>query len=101
MATLGFRVVKTVGTHITTLTPSKAFCASLAATGTVVTATQLGLPVSTTHTLVGALIGVGIASGIQSISLQTVKRIIVAWLITLPVTSMLAALLIIILPVFI
>ncbi len=101
MATLGFRVVKTVGTHITTLTPSKAFCASLAASGSVVTATQLGLPVSTTHTLVGALIGVGIASGIQSISVQTVKRIIVAWLITLPVTSMLAALLIIILPVFI
>lgn len=101
MATFGFRVVKTIGIHITALTPSKAFCASLTASGTVVIATQFGWPVSTTHTLAGAIIGVGIASGMQSISVRTVKRIIVAWLITLPATSMLAALLIIILPVFI
>lgn len=101
MATFGFRVIKTIGTCITRLTPSKAFCASLAASGTVVMATQFGFPVSTTHTLVGAVLGVGIASGIESISIQTVKQIVIAWLITLPVTSLLAALLFFILPVII
>jgi len=79
-----------------------AMLASLLATSFWLTfASAKGWPVSTTHTLAGAIIGVGIASGMQSISVRTVKRIIVAWLITLPATSMLAALLIIILPVFI
>ncbi len=101
MLTFGFRVIKTIGTGITALTPSSVFCASMAAAGTIVLATQLGFPISTTHTLVGALLGVGFANSIQSIHGKTLKQIVMAWLITLPVTSILAAILIIVFPLFV
>jgi PiT family inorganic phosphate transporter len=75
----------TVGRAITELTPSRGFAAELAAAGTVVIASGTGLPISTTHTLVGAVLGVGLARGIGAINLSVVGKIILSWIVTLPV----------------
>ena len=85
LGTLGYRVMMTVGRAITELTPSRGFAAELAAAGTVVVASGTGLPISTTHTLVGAVLGVGLARGIGAINLGVVGKIILSWIITLPV----------------
>ena len=85
LAMLGFRVMMTVGRAITELTPSRGFAAQLAAAGTVVIASGTGLPISTTHTLVGAVLGVGLARGIGAINLGVVGKIILSWIVTLPV----------------
>ena len=85
LAMLGFRVMMTVGRAITELTPSRGFAAELAAAGTVVIASGTGLPISTTHTLVGAVLGVGLARGIGAINLGVVGKIILSWIVTLPV----------------
>ena len=74
-----------VGRAITELTPSRGFAAELAAAGTVVIASGTGLPISTTHTLVGAVLGVGLARGIGAINLKVVGKIILSWIVTLPV----------------
>ncbi len=84
LATYGFKVMATVGKKITELTPSRGFAAELGAAATVVAASGIGLPVSTTHTLVGAVLGVGIARGIAAINLRVVGTIFMSWLITLP-----------------
>jgi PiT family inorganic phosphate transporter len=91
LATLGYKVMKTIGTRITQLTPSRGFCATLAAAATVVLASRTGLPVSTTHIAVGAVIGVGLARGVGAIDLRVVGAIAVSWVITLPVGGVLAA----------
>ena len=85
LATLGYKVIETVGRNITELTPSRGFAAELAAATTVVLASGTGLPISTTHTLVGAVLGVGLARGIAAIDFSVVGRIIVSWIVTLPV----------------
>ena len=82
---LGYRVIETVGKNITELTPSRGFAAELAAATTVVLASGTGLPISTTHTLVGAVLGVGLARGISSVNAGVVGRIFLSWIITLPV----------------
>ena len=87
---LGYRVIETVGRNITELTPSRGFAATLAAATTVVLASGTGLPISTTHALVGAVLGVGMARGISAINASVVSRIIMSWVITLPVGSALA-----------
>ncbi len=92
LATLGYRVIQTIGTGITELTPSRGFCATLAAAATVVLASRTGLPVSTTHIAVGAVIGVGLARGIGAIDLRVIGGIVVSWVITLPAGGLLAAL---------
>lgn len=92
LAMLGRKVMATVGTGITALTPSHGFAAELGAAGTVVLASGLGLPISTTHTLVGAVLGVGLARGIAAINLQTVRTIFVSWIVTLPAGACLAIL---------
>lgn len=84
LATLGYRVIATIGKKITELTPSRGFAAELAAAATVVMASGLGIPVSTTHTLVGAVLGVGIARGIGAIDLKVVGTIFTSWVVTLP-----------------
>lgn len=84
LATYGFRVMATVGRKITMLTPSRGFAAELGAAATVVTASATGLPISTTHTLVGAVLGVGFARGIAAINLRVVGNIFMSWLVTLP-----------------
>ena len=86
----GRRVIETVGRGITSLTPSRGFCCELAAATTVVIASGTGLPISTTHTLVGAILGVGMARGVSAIDLGIVRTIFMSWLITLPVGGVLA-----------
>ena len=85
LAIFGHRVIATIGKGITHLTPSRGFAAELAAACTVVIASGAGLPISTTQTLVGAVLGVGMARGIAAINLGVVRNIVVSWVITLPV----------------
>jgi len=84
LATYGFKVMATIGKKITELTPSRGFAAELGAATTVVFASTWGLPISTTHTLVGAVLGVGLARGISALNLKVVGNIFVSWLVTLP-----------------
>jgi PiT family inorganic phosphate transporter len=90
LATFGRHVIATVGKKITQLTPSRGFAAELAAATTIVIASGTGMPVSTTHTLVGAVLGVGIARGIEAIDLRVVARIFVSWVVTIPAGAFLA-----------
>ena len=90
LATFGFKVMRTVGKKITELTPSRGFSAELAAASTVVLASFTGLPVSTTHTLVGAVLGVGFARGIAALNLRVVGNIFMSWVITLPAGALMA-----------
>jgi PiT family inorganic phosphate transporter len=85
LAMFGHRVMATIGTGITHLTPSRGFAAELAAACTVVIASGAGLPISTTQTLVGAVLGVGMARGIAAINLGVVRNIVISWVITLPI----------------
>ena len=91
LATYGYKIMATVGKKITELTPSRGFAAEFGAATTIVMASKLGLPVSTTHTLVGAVIGVGFARGIGAINTRVVSGIIASWFITVPFTAILAA----------
>jgi len=75
----------TIGTGITHLTPSRGFAAELAAASTVVIASGTGLPISTTQTLVGAVLGVGMARGIAALNLGVVRNIVISWVVTLPI----------------
>jgi PiT family inorganic phosphate transporter len=90
LATYGRHVIATVGEKITALTPSRGFAAGLAASTTIVLASGTGLPISTTHTLVGAVLGVGLARGIDAIDLRVVATIFVSWVITIPAGAFLA-----------
>jgi PiT family inorganic phosphate transporter len=90
LATYGHRVIATVGSNITALTPSRGFAAGLAAAATIVMASGTGLPISTTHTVVGAILGVGLARGIAAINLQTVGSIFMSWIITIPAGALLS-----------
>jgi PiT family inorganic phosphate transporter len=90
LATFGRHVIATVGKKITQLTPSRGFAAELAAATTIVIASGTGMPISTTHTLVGAVLGVGIARGIDAIDLRVVGRIFLSWVITIPAGAILA-----------
>ncbi len=90
LVTLGYKVMLTVGTKITELTPSRGFCAELAAASTVVLASRTGLPVSTTHILVGSVLGVGLARGIGALDLRVVLNIVISWIVTLPAGAVLA-----------
>jgi PiT family inorganic phosphate transporter len=92
LATLGYKVIITIGRNITELTPSRGFAAELAAASTVVVASATGIPVSTTHTLVGAVLGVGMARGIGALNLGVVSKIVVSWVVTLPVGACLSIL---------
>ncbi len=91
LGTLGWRVMKTIGKDITALTPSSGFCATLAAAATVVVASRTGLPVSTTHVAVGAVIGVGLSRGLGALDLRVIGTIFVSWFVTLPIGAFLAA----------
>ena len=90
LAMYGYKVIETIGHNITSLTPSRGLSAELATATTVVLASGTGLPISTTQTLVGAVLGVGVARGIGAINLQVVRGIFMSWVITLPVGAFLA-----------
>ncbi|MBL3527297.1 MAG: inorganic phosphate transporter [gamma proteobacterium endosymbiont of Lamellibrachia anaximandri] len=91
LATMGYKVMQTIGTKITELTPTRGYCATLAAATTVVLASKTGLPVSTTQIAVGAVMGVGLARGVGAIDLRVVGNIVLSWFITLPAGGILAA----------
>lgn len=91
LATYGYKVMATIGHKITELTPTRGYASTLAAAATTVFASGLGLPVSTTHIAVGAVIGVGIARGIGAIDLRVVGGIVISWFITVPIGAALAA----------
>ena len=92
LTTLGYRVMQTIGTKITELVPSRGFSAELAAAATVVLASRTGIPVSTTHIAVGAVMGVGMARGIGALDLRVIGGIFISWIVTLPVGALLAIL---------
>jgi PiT family inorganic phosphate transporter len=92
LVTWGYKVMATIGRNITELTPSRGFAAELAAATIVVVASGTGIPVSTTHTLVGAVLGVGLARGIGAINLNVVGKIFLSWVVTLPVGALLSIL---------
>lgn len=92
LATYGFKVMATIGKKITELTPSRGFAAELGAAATVVLASGTGLPISTTHTLVGAVLGVGLARGIGALNLRVIGSIFMSWIVTLPAGAGLAIL---------
>jgi phosphate/sulfate permease len=92
LMTWGWRVIETVGKKITELTPSRGFSAGFGAAITIVLASKLGLPISTTHVLVGAVLGVGFARGIGAINLNTIRDIFVSWIVTVPAGALLSML---------
>lgn len=92
LATWGWRVIETVGKKITELTPSRGFAAGFGAATTIVLASKLGLPISTTHVLVGAVLGVGFARGIGAINLNTIRDIVISWIVTVPAGAVLSVL---------
>lgn len=92
LATFGYRVMATIGEGITALTPSRGFAAELATACTVIIASGTGLPISTTQTLVGAILGVGLARGIAALNLRVIRNIFMSWLVTLPAGAVLSLL---------
>ncbi|MBW2733388.1 MAG: inorganic phosphate transporter [Deltaproteobacteria bacterium] len=87
LATYGYRVMATIGTRITEMTPSRGFAAELGAAITILFGSKLGLPLSTTHTLVGAVIGVGFARGMGALDLRIIRNIVASWLLTVPIAA--------------
>ena len=93
LATYGYKVIMTIGTKITDLTPSRGFAAEFGGASTILGASQLGMPISTTHTIVGAVMGVGFARGMNSLNLSMIWKIIKSWLYTIPVAAVLTIIL--------
>jgi len=91
LATWGYKVMVTVGEKITELTPTRGFSAELAAALTIIVGTRLKMPISTTHVLVGSVLGVGLARGMAALNLSVMRNIATSWLITVPFTGVLAA----------
>ncbi len=92
LATWGWRVIETIGKKITELTPTRGFSAEFGAAITILLASKLGLPISTTHCLVGAVLGVGLARGLRAINIRTLKEIGLSWVITLPASAVMSIL---------
>lgn len=90
VTTWGWRVIETIGKKLTELTPTRGFAAEFGAAATILIASRLGLPVSTTHTLVGSVVGVGLARGIEALNLSMTRDIIVSWLVTVPAGAVVA-----------
>jgi phosphate/sulfate permease len=91
LATLGYRVIATIGKQITEMTPTRGFSAEFGAATTVLIASRMGLPVSTTHTLVGGVIGVGFAHGMGALNMRVIRNIVNSWLATVPAAALAAA----------
>ncbi|MEM8629405.1 MAG: inorganic phosphate transporter [Chlamydiota bacterium] len=93
LATWGWRVIETIGRKITELTPTRGFSAEFGAACTILLASKLGIPISTTHSLVGSVLGVGLARGLQALNLRTLRDIALSWIVTLPFCACLSILL--------
>ncbi len=88
LATWGWRVIETIGKKITELTPTRGFSAEFGAAITILLASKIGLPISTTHALVGAVLGVGLTRGIEALNLKMIKEIVVSWAVTIPLCAL-------------
>ncbi len=97
LATYGYKVIKTVGSKITEITPTRGFAAEIGAATTIIIASSIGLPISTTHVLIGAVIGIGFARGVSALNLNILKKIVASWVITLPVSAIISSIVFIIL----
>ena len=93
LATWGWRVIETVGKKITELTPTRGFSAEFGAAITIIVASKAGLPISTTHCIVGAVLGVGFAKGISGINLRVLRDIALSWIVTIPSSAILCVIL--------
>lgn len=93
LATWGWRVMETIGKKITALTPTRGFAAEFGAAITILFASKLGLPISTTHCIVGAVLGVGLAKGISALNLRTLRDIVLSWIVTIPSSAIVCILL--------
>ena len=91
LAVQGKNVIATVGENIISLVPSTGFCAEIATATTILLASRIGLPVSTSHALVGSVIGIGLISSNQKVRWSTIKSVVLAWVVTLPVAAILGA----------
>jgi PiT family inorganic phosphate transporter len=87
----GWRIVKTMGMSITRLTPVQGFCAETGGAATLFLATYLGVPVSTTHTITGAIVGVGASRGMAAVRWKVANRIVIAWILTIPAAALMGA----------
>ncbi len=90
LATWGWRVIETIGKNLTELTPTRGFVAEFSAAATILVASRIGLPISTTHTLVGAVLGVGLARGIEALNIGMTRDIVIYWIVTVPAGAVLA-----------
>jgi len=97
LAVLGKKVISTIGEGIIALQPSGGLCAELATATTILIASRFGLPVSTSHALVGGVVGVGLVQGSKSIQFQTIRSIVLTWLVTIPISAALSGILFVIL----
>src|SRR6202034_1336748 len=87
----GWRIVRTMGSRITHLTPMQGVCAETAGSMTLFLATWMGIPVSTTHTITGAIVGVGAARRVSAVRWNVAKDIVVAWIVTMPAAVLIGA----------
>lgn len=100
LATWGWRVIETIGKKITELTPSRGFAAEFGAAATILLASKWGMPISTTHALVGAVFGVGFVQGLRTINIKTLREILLSWIVTIPLCALLSILIFSILSLF-
>ena len=91
LATYGYKVIKTIGQHITEMTPTRGFSAEFGTATSVLVFSKLGMPISTTFVIVGAVMGVGLARGFAALDLGVIRRIFTSWIITIPVSAILTA----------
>ncbi len=92
LATWGWKVIETIGKKITELTPTRGFSAEFSAATTILLASKLGLPISTTHCIVGSVLGVGMARGMRALNLNMIKEIVLSWVITIPASAIMSIL---------
>jgi PiT family inorganic phosphate transporter len=91
LATFGYRVIKTIGKNITEITPTRGFSADFSTATTVLVFSKLGMPISTTFVIVGAVMGVGLARGFAALDLGVIKKIFTSWVVTIPISAVLSA----------
>jgi len=102
LATYGKRVIATIGTKILELTASRGFCAEFSTATTVLVCSKMGLPISTSHTIVGAVIGVAFARGLESTNTRVIRDIFACWIVTVPVAGLMSAIFYLLLrPIFV
>ena len=91
LSTWGYKVIYTIGERITELTPTRGFSSDVACATVVIACSSFGMPVSTTHVLVGCTIGVGLARGLEAVNLNVIKKIVYSWLVTVPISMIIAS----------